>query len=347
MTPLREEAENFIRLVEDSQRGRLQLCLSQQPAARQARSLLELASYLQRRGVDVVLGYVDFSDPDSAQLSRGLPRLEPIRLEYQGVAVETLDLPSLLRRRPQVAVVQDLAHGNAPGATHQRRHQDVESLLAAGINVLASADPRQLEGLPGLPPAPGPAGLRGGLPAAFWRRADRIVLLDQGPSVSTSPPQPPPPPLPAEALAALGQPPLSPELAVLPPPPSQRLMVCLPSQGPQALQLLRGVANLLRHDEGSWFAVHVRANQCADEAQALEPAWREARRLGAEVVLLKKKDPFSAILDFASAHGVRHIALGRSRGASWKGLLGLSLAIRLLRHGQDFDLHVLDLRENR
>ncbi|MBI4798914.1 MAG: hypothetical protein HY794_09320 [Desulfarculus sp.] len=353
MTPFKDKAENFIRLVEQGQRGKLQLCLGQGPPAAQARALLELARYFHWRGLEVVLAYLESGGPDLGPLGQGLERLPHRRLEYRGLAVEEMDLPAVLGRRPRVAVVQDLAHRNVPGATHQARHQDVEALLAAGISVLASADPWQLEGLPGLAPAGGPERPRQVLPAPFWRRADQIILLEET-SPAGPPDAPPPPGLPAQALLALRQV-VQPTLAQgqtqdmaagQAPRPCRRLMVCLPGQPAQARQLLAGVQGVIARQGGSWFAVHVSHPQRRGHQTSLDEACQEASRRGAEVVLLEGKDPLHPLLDFASAHGVRHIALGRSRGASWKGLLGLSLAFRLLRHGADFDLHILDLAED-
>ncbi|MBI5524008.1 MAG: hypothetical protein HY910_15380 [Desulfarculus sp.] len=353
MTPFRDKAEGFIRLLEQGQRGRLQLCLGLGPPAGQAQALLELARYLQRRGLEVVLAYLENGGTGQGPLGQGLERLPHRRLEYRGLAVEEMDLPAVLRRRPRVAVVQDLAHRNVPGATHQARHQDVEALLAAGISVLASADLRQLEGLPGLAPAGGPESPRQVLPASFWRRADQIILLEE--TAPAGPPGAPPPPhLPAQALLALRQ--------VMQPPLAQgqtqgmapgqapgacrRLMVCLPPQPALARRLLAGVEEVISRQGGSWFAVHVSPSQGRGHLPALNQACQEASRRGAEVVRLEGRDPLRPLLDFASAHGVRHIVLGRSRGAAWKGLLGLSLAFRLLRHGADFDLHILDLAED-
>jgi two-component system, OmpR family, sensor histidine kinase KdpD len=346
MTPPRAEAETFIRLVQRCRPGRLLLYLGA-PSA-QARRLAEAAQYLGRRGLDVVLGFLENAAGPDAASAPALESLPRQRLEYRGLSVEEMDLAAVLRRRPQVAVVQDLAHANVPGGAHARRYQDAQEMLAAGINVLASADPWHLEGLPGLDTTPPPSPRRQVLPASFWRRADQIVLLEENPS----PPEQGQPraPLPAEAWAALrglasAQAPADP--AGQPPPASQRIMVCLPAQPQDALALLRGARGLAPRDGASWFAVHVSPVQGPTPPENLELGCQEARRLGAEVVLLKGRDPLAPLLDFARAHGVRHIVLGRSRGALWKDLLKLSLSRRLLRLARDFDLHIMDLAEPR
>lgn len=344
MTPFRDQAENFIRLLEQGQRGKLKLCLGLGASGVADPRLLELAQYLHRRGLEVVLAFAGPGGPGQEPWGQDLERVGHRRLEYRGLAVEEMDLPAVLRRRPQVAVVQDLAHRNVPGASHGGRYQEVETLLAAGVHVLASAQPRDLEGLPGLAPA-----RRGqGLPASFWRRADQIILLEDTPPAGPAGTDPPPG-LPAETLAALGQflwPPARRAAPDQAPPACQRLMVCLPPQPAQARRLLAWVQDLVSRPGGSWFAVHVRHPRRGGGLPGLDEACQEASRRGAEVVLLEGRDPLHPLLDFASAHGVRHIALGRSRGTAWKGLLGLSLTMRLLRHGAEFDLHILDLAED-
>ncbi|MFH1035326.1 MAG: hypothetical protein V1806_12530 [Pseudomonadota bacterium] len=336
MTPSKAEAEAFIRLVEQCRRGRLLLHLGSPQG--QARRLAETAHHLRRRGLDVVLGFLEpGTEPAPGPALESLPRR---RLEYRGLSVEEMDLAAVLARHPQVAVVQDLTHANVPGGANPNRYQDVREMLSAGINVLASADPWHLEGLPGLPPPGAASPRRPGLPASFWRRADQIIFLEEAPG----PPERPP--LPAEALASLrglAGPPAPAGAAA--PGECQRLMVCLPDRVEQALALLRGARGLTAAQGQNWFAVHVRNSHGRPPGQGLEQGCREARRLGAEVVLLEGRDPLAPLLDFARAHGVRHIVLGRPRGAAWKGLLNLSLGWRLLRQGRDFDLHILDLAE--
>jgi two-component system sensor histidine kinase KdpD len=339
---MRAEAETFIQLLEHRRRGQLLLCLG--PPAERERRLAQAAQYLSRRGLEVVLGFWDPVDDVDGRLVEGLEALPRQRLEYRGLAMEEMDLAAVLKRRPQVAVVQDLAHANVPGGNHASRYQDVREMLAAGISVLGSADPWHLEGLPGLnsPGAPSPRGRS--LPASFWRRADQIVLLEDAAGEAEAPPGRSP--LPSEVqvfLRELASPKNGPPA---PPAACQRLMVCLPGRGGDALALLRGVQGMDVRNGGSWFAVHVGPHDTSPRDD-LEQACQEARRQGAEVVLLEGKDPLAPLLDFARAHGVRHIVLGRPRRSSLGGLLKRSLGLRLLRHGSDFDLHIMDLAEPR
>lgn len=350
MTAIQAGAEEFLRLVEQCRRGRLQICLGHGLDGGQARRLLEEAQHLSRRGLEVVLGFLETPDPELRQMALGLEGLPKRRVEYRGVAVEEMDLAAILARRPQVAVVQDLAHANVPGSRHASRHEDVEELLRAGVSVLASADLRQLESLPGLgPPNGSPAG-RHGLPEPFWRLADRFVLADP----EEGHPRLPPATLAALRLAGCRQgdlvqagnhrPPAPPEPEQ--PWAGERIMVCLPGRGERDEALLRAAEQMAARRGSSWFAVHVAPPPPAQPSSRLESAWNLATRLKAETVLLKGKDPLAPLLDFARSHGVRHIILGRSQDPAWRLALGRALPMRMLAQAAGFHLHVLNLGES-
>jgi two-component system sensor histidine kinase KdpD len=250
-------------------------------------------------------------------------------------------LAAALARRPQVLVVQDISHLAPPPGPARGRYQDVSQLLAAGISVLASVDIARLEDLPGLDQPQGLPGAHRQVPAAFWKSADQIILPPADQPGSVEPGAYPP----WEALAALARDPraaAAPQaLAAEDGDPGKRLMVCLPEHPAQALELLRAMRDMDNRMQAKWFAVHVAPNPMANPA--LEPVWQEVRRLGGEPVRLKGRDPLPSLLEFARAHGVRHILLGRAEETAWKSLLGFSLSRRIIGKSQEFDLHVMAL----
>src|SRR5213080_4946255 len=103
---------------------------------------------LKRQGVDVVIGVVETHG--RAETAALIGDLEPVprrRIEYRGVVLEEMDVDALLARHPTVALVDELAHTNAPGSRHTKRYQDVEELLRAGINVISTLNIQHLESL--------------------------------------------------------------------------------------------------------------------------------------------------------------------------------------------------------
>ena len=106
--------------------------------------MLEEAHALQKRGVDVVLAIIEtHSRAETAALVGGLEEVPRTRFEYRGVTIEEMDLDAVLARRPQVAIVDELPHTNAPGSRNKKRYQDVLALLEAGINVICAMNIQQ------------------------------------------------------------------------------------------------------------------------------------------------------------------------------------------------------------
>jgi two-component system sensor histidine kinase KdpD len=108
-------------------RGKLKVFLGAAPGVGKTYAMLGAARELRRQGVDVVVGIVEtHGRPETEALLEGLEVLPRQRLEYKGRVFNELDLDALLHRRPQVALVDELAHSNAPGARHERRYQDID-----------------------------------------------------------------------------------------------------------------------------------------------------------------------------------------------------------------------------
>ena len=331
---------------------------------------------LRARGDDVVVGWADARGrPETESLLAGLERVLPRSFDLRGLSTCEMDVDALLARRPALAVVDDLAHVNAPGSRHRRRYQDVRALLDAGIGVLTALDIRQLESLRDVV-----ARLTGReewatVPDAFLDAADQMVCLDLAvPDLlrrwQADPPGGLDSGLSHEALAGLR------ELALRevaerlarrsagggPAPEPRvggRLMVALSSLSPRAATLLRRGSRLAGRLNTTWFVVYVETPDEAPERvrpeveRTLLHHVETARELGAEVIRLRARDPVPALLDFGRAHGVSGLMVGRSRrwswrrfwqrppGSTWRVLLGDTLDARLLREARDFDVYVV------
>src|SRR5512147_1828573 len=115
-------------------RGKLKIFLGMAPGVGKTYAMLEAARREQAAGRDVVIGYVEtHGRKETDALTEGLPAIPRRHGEYRGVALAEMDLDALLARQPQLALVDELAHTNAPGSRHPKRHQDVLELLEAGI----------------------------------------------------------------------------------------------------------------------------------------------------------------------------------------------------------------------
>ena len=172
-------AEDFLALVRQGQRGRLKLYIGFAAGVGKTYRMLEEAHALRERRVDVVVGFVEtHGRAETAALLEGLEIVPRRILEYRGVQVEEMDVDRILARKPEVAVVDELAHTNAPGSKNRKRWQDVEELIAAGINVIGAFNVQHLESLNDLVARATGVRVRETIPDVWLKTADQVVNLD-------------------------------------------------------------------------------------------------------------------------------------------------------------------------
>ena len=143
-----QSAERFLRLVQERRRGRLKVYLGLAAGVGKTYRMLQEAHDLHQHDVDVVLGYVEtHGRPGTVAQLRGVPTIRRKTLFYKGRALEEMDVQAILQRRPAVVVVDELAHTNVPGSKNEKRWQDVEELVRAGISVITAVNVQHLESL--------------------------------------------------------------------------------------------------------------------------------------------------------------------------------------------------------
>jgi two-component system, OmpR family, sensor histidine kinase KdpD len=136
----------------------------------------------QEAGRDVVIGLLEtHRRVDTAKLAEGLPILPRRRVEYRGTMLEEMDLPGILMRAPELCLIDELAHTNVPGVEHHKRYEDVEDVLAAGIDVLSTVNVQHLESLNDQVSELSGIRVRETIPDEVLGRADEIVLVDLTP----------------------------------------------------------------------------------------------------------------------------------------------------------------------
>ncbi len=367
--------EDFLELVERAKRGRLKVYIGPAAGVGKTYRMLEEAHALRQRGVDVVLGFVEtHGRGDTAALLDGLEAVPRHRVAYRGLSVEEMDLDAVLARRPQVAIVDEIAHTNVPGSRNRKRYQDVLELLAAGINVICAFNVQHLESLKDVVERATGVTIRETVPDTLLKQADQVVnldldaedLLERLRSGKIYAPDKVEWALRhffnEENLSSLR------ELALrevaerldsrATAAPSRtdarvstggRVMVCLASASPRAAELLRRGSRMAGRLNTDWFVVYVETPGEApmridSEAQRrLIDNIERATELGAQVRRLQARDAVPALLQFARGHGVSHILVGRSSQPWWRHRLGLTFVQRMLRAGDDFDLHVVAL----
>ncbi|TGE07856.1 sensor protein KdpD [Hymenobacter fodinae] len=143
-----QSAERFLRLVQQKRRGRLKVYLGLAAGVGKTYRMLQEAHELREHGVDVVLGYIEtHGRRETVAQLRDLPQVPRKTLFYKGRALEEMDVAAIVQRRPAVVVVDELAHSNVPSSQHDKRWQDVEALVKAGISVITAMNVQHLESL--------------------------------------------------------------------------------------------------------------------------------------------------------------------------------------------------------
>ena len=143
-----EQADALISELKRERAGQLTIFLGAAPGVGKTYAMLNRARELKRRGIDVVVGIVEtHGRSETAALLEGLEVVPRAKVPYRGRTLEEMDLDALLARRPALALVDELAHSNAPGSRHERRWQDVAELLEAGIDVYTTINIQHLESL--------------------------------------------------------------------------------------------------------------------------------------------------------------------------------------------------------
>src|ERR1700712_626312 len=166
----------------DAARGHLRIYLGAAPGVGKTYAMLSEGHRRAERGTDVVIAYVEHhARPNTLAMAVGLEMVPRRVLVHRDRPFEEMDLAAVLARRPEVALVDELAHTNVPGSTHEKRWQDVEVLLDAGIDVISTLNVQHLESLNDVVERITGAAQRETVPDRVARAADQVELVDMTP----------------------------------------------------------------------------------------------------------------------------------------------------------------------
>ena len=355
---------------EDGRRGRLKVFLGAAPGVGKTYAMLTAARDLRRQGIDVVVGIVETHGRQETQvLLEGLEVLPRRRLEYKGRAFEELDLDALLKRRPEVALVDELAHTNVPGSRHERRYQDVEELLAARIDVLTTVNVQHFESLNDVVAQITGVRVRETVPDAFFDRPHDVVLIDLPPRELIERLRQGKVYVPELARAAL-QAFFSPsnlaalrELAmqtaaerideefrdallahgVAAGAPIRRRVLVAVDGHEHTEYLVRRARRFAERRQMPWTVAYVESPRSArTDREALQAAFELARRLGGDTVVLRGGGVVEEVLRYAQRHGVSSILIGQTRERPIARIFKRTVTQQLLEKGASFELTIVN-----
>ncbi len=350
--------------------GTLKLFLGYAPGVGKTHSMVSEAIRRKSRGEDVVIGLVETHGRKAVEeLSSRLEAVPRRKLEYKGTIFEEMDIDAILARKPQVVVVDELAHTNIEGSKHPKRYQDVIELLENTVDVLTTMNVQHIESL-------GPTVLqitgvqvRETVPDWVMQRVDEIVLADLTPQALHNRMKRGdiyPVDRAERALAYFFRPGnlmalrelalrqvtqvvdrslesflerehVEPASAV-----HERIAVCI-SSNPAAQHLIARGSRVARGINGDFYVIYVdvgRDSQPKDQKTLAENV-RFAEHLGAKVIRTKGKDVAREVAKIVREHHITQVVFGRSARSGWQKYLYLSAIHKFLRDAPSVDIHIV------
>jgi two-component system sensor histidine kinase KdpD len=373
----RPTADALLARIKEKDRARLRIYIGAAPGVGKTYEMLQEAHALRARGLDVVIGYVEtYGRRDTEAQLKDLETVARRKVEHRGVTLEEMDVDAIIRRHPQICIVDELAHTNVPGGRHDKRYEDVLDLLDAGIHVMTAVNIQHLETLNDAVARATGVRVRETIPDTFLDRADEVINVDvtveelrnrlregkiyrpekveqalsnffRKGNLST---------LRELALRAVadevGEKAASYrareglEPALIP----ERVMVCMSSNA-LAPRVIRTGSRIAGRLGSRWYAVYVETpRERGDrinprDADALQQNIKLAETLGATVVRVKADKPADGLIAFAQREGVTHVIFGQSARTRWELLVRGSTLDKFLSAVPDAAVQVVPLTE--
>lgn len=342
-------------------RGRLKLFFGANAGVGKTYAMLEAARARKKEGVDVLVGVVEtHGRSETAGLLEGLEVLPRKNIVYKGYTLNEFDIDAALARKPQLILIDELAHTNAPGSRHAKRWQDIEELLDAGINVYTTLNVQHWESLNDKVAQVTGVVVRETVPDSFLERTHDLELVDispedllkrlkegkvyMGEQAERA----------AENFFKLDNLTALRELAMRHAAERvaesgvsrvrEQLLVSV-TGSPMSPRLIRATARLAASLKAEWTAVHVETpssvQQSAETKDRLIRTFKLADQLGGMPVTLSGSNVVQEILRYARAHNVTKIILGKPARARWREWLFGSVVNEIARQGGDIDLYII------
>ena len=368
----RPSPEQLLKDAQRAGRGKLKVFLGAAPGVGKTYEMLQAAQRAKTDGVDVCVGLIETHGrvETEAQLA-GLERLPRKTIDYRGRSFDELDVDGILKRRPQLVLVDEFAHSNIPGASHPKRYQDVEDLLDAGLDVWTTLNVQHLESLNDVVARITGVPVRETVPDEVLDQADEIELIDLPPEDLIRRLKEGKVYVPEQAQQALnqffGRGALTAlrELALRaaaehidaqmlefksrhavtePWPTRERMLVCVNEQD-ISQTVVRAARRIAEHRRIPWIAVHVvtpRALALSDAGKdSVARNLRLAERLGAETLTVPGNDLVETLVDLARSRNASQIVVGRPQPRHLRWPWTRSIAVELMRRGSPLDITVV------
>jgi two-component system sensor histidine kinase KdpD len=371
-TEPRPSPDALLREAERAARSRLKIFLGAAPGVGKTYAMLEAAHERKRQGADVVVGVVEtHGRKETEELLEGLDVIPRKHVDYRGRTLDEMDIDAILARRPQIVLVDELAHTNVAGSRHPKRYSDVEEILDAGIDVYSTVNIQHLESLNDVVQQITGVRIRETIPDGILERADEIKLIDLPPEDLIQRLREGKVYVPQAAASAIanyfrpGNLTALRELALRHAAErvddqvqaymqahavpgtwavSERVMVCI-SDGPLAARLIRAARRIASRRRAEWIALFVETPQFHhhpdEDRERVGRALRLAEQLGAETAMIPGQDVATEIVRYAQSRNVTEIVLGKSLRPWWRTIFTRSPVTDVIRKSGDIEIRVV------
>ena len=370
---LRPSPEAFLSAAEQEGRGRLKIFLGAVPGVGKTYAMLEAAQVRKREGIDVVVGVVETHGRlETEALLHDLEIIPRRELEYRNRAFDEMDLDAILARRPQLILVDELAHTNIPGSRHPKRYLDVEELLAADIDVYTTVNIQHLESLNDTVAQITGTRVRETIPDRILDGAAEIELVDLSPDELLQRLREGKVYVPEQAQRAiqrffrLGNLTALRQLALRrtaervdeqmqtymqahaipgPWPAGERILVGV-SSSPHSSSLVRAARRMAHRRHAEWLALYVetpRHHRLSDvDRDRVAQTLRLTEQLGGEAVTIPGQNVAEDLIRYAQSRNVTEVIIGRSLRSGWSELWRASIVYDLISKSGNIDVHVIN-----
>src|ERR1700720_1858515 len=359
---------------EEHRSGRLKIFVGAAPGVGKTYEMLQQARARKRDGYDIIVGVVETHGRKETQaLLEGFEVVPRKRLEYRGQSLDEMDLDAIIARHPQIVLVDELAHTNAPGSRHPKRYLDVEELLRHGIDVYTTVNIQNIESLNDVVAQITHVRVRETVPDSVFDRADAIELVDITPDDLIERLKEGKVYVPKQAERALehyfspGNLTALRELALrrtaervdeqllthmqahaIPGPwaAGERILVCI-SEDPRAVGLVRYAKRLADRLHGPWMALYVEGRRSLqlneEDRDRIADTLRLAESLGGEAITIPSADRGIAddVISYAHSYNVTQIIIGKSTRSRLFEILHGSVVHDLVRRSGNISVHVI------
>ncbi|WEX88252.1 sensor histidine kinase KdpD [Sinorhizobium garamanticum] len=371
-TDARPSPDALLENAERETRGRLKIFLGAAPGVGKTYEMLVSGRARKAEGVDVVVGVVETHGRKETQaLAEGFEVVPRKKVDYKGHLLDEMDIDAVLARRPELVLVDELAHTNVDGSRHAKRYLDVEEILARGIDVYTTLNVQHVESLNDVVAQITRIRVRETVPDSIIDRADDIEIIDLTPDDLIKRLHEGKVYLPKTAKRAM-QNYFSPgnltalrELALrrtaqrvdeqlvshmqahaIPGPwaAGDRVLVCV-DEHPRGASLVRYAKRQADRLRAPWAALHVETSRSVNLSDAdkdrLAAHLRLAEQLGGEATTIPGQNVASEILRHAAANNVTQVIIGKPDKSRWRELVAGSVSHDLIRHAGDISVHVI------